>query len=295
MVNGMKKGNDKFLSNFYERGYIGQNDLEVKKMTKTSTKLYQLFNVLMFAGVIVVNALANILPINNQTTGALSDKYPNLFTPAAITFAVWGVIYALLALFILYQSGVFTAKSKTHIASVRRIGPWFIISSIGNMAWIFLWHYMRVGLSLVAMLVILVSLIVIQLKINKPGISAGERWFSQIPFSVYFGWITVATVANVTAALVNAGWGRFGLSEPLWTTIMIGIAAVIALAHILTRKDIAFGAVIVWAFAGIFIKHMTTFNAAYPGVLWTLGVAAGLVILAVIVSAVRLGSKKQIQ
>ena len=265
-------------------------------MTKKSNlRLYQTVNIIAFVGMIVVNALANILPINNQTTGALSEKYPNLFTPAAITFAVWGVIYLLLALFILYQSGLLTIKTKRHVASVEKIGPWFVISCLGNIAWIFLWHYMFVGLSLVAMLVILGSLIVMQLKVNKSHISAGNRWFCQIPISVYLGWITVATVANVTAVLVNAEWGRWGMSETFWTVIMIGVAAVVALVQVWTRRDVAFGVVILWALAGIFIKHMTVFHAAYPGVLWTLGVTAALIVVVIIVSLAQLSPKKQIQ
>lgn len=264
-------------------------------MIKRSTlRIYQAMNIIAFVGIIVVNALANILPINNQTTGALSDKYPNLFTPAAVTFAVWGVIYLLLALFILYQSGLFTPGTKSHIEAVQRIGPWFVFSCIGNIVWIFLWHYMLVGLSLIAMLLILVSLIVMQLKVNKPNLGAGERWFCQIPISVYFGWITVATVANVTAVLVDAGWGQFGMSEAFWTMIMIGIAALISLIHILYKKDVAFGVVILWAFAGIFTKHMTAFDATYPGVLWTLGVMAALVVIVSIVAPL-LRPKKQIQ
>ncbi|MDD5018124.1 MAG: tryptophan-rich sensory protein [Eubacteriales bacterium] len=264
-------------------------------MKKISTVcLFQGLNVLFFLGMVVVNALANILPINNQTTGEISDKYPNLFVPAAITFAIWGVIYVALALFMLYQSGILTGKSGVHKQSVMDIGPWFIISSLANMAWILLWHYNFVYLSLIAMALILYSLIRIQIKVNRQDIRRNTRWFCQIPFSIYFGWITVATIANVTAALVNAGWTRFGLPEAGWTIIMISIAAVITLIHLLLKKDIAYGLAIIWAFAGIFIKHVTTFETSYPGVVLTISLCTGMIVVVMFFSKTRWSSVKQL-
>ena len=257
-------------------------------MKKDSTvRIYQGLNALFFLGMVVVNALANILPINNQATGEISDKYPNLFVPAGITFAIWGVIYVALALFILYQSGLLSGKSGIHKQAVMNIGPWFIISSFANMAWIFLWHYNFVYLSLIAMALILFSLIMIQSKVNKQDIRGREQWFCQIPFSIYFGWITVATIANVTAALVNADWTRFGLSQSVWTIIMIGIAAVITLIHLLRKKDIAYGFVIIWSFAGIFIKHVTTFETNYLGIILALSLCTGMILAVTIFSKIR--------
>ena len=248
-------------------------------MKKDSFKLLQSLNVLFFIGMVTVNALANSLPINNQTTGEISDKYPNLFVPAAITFAIWGVIYIMLALFILYQLGLFTKKSGVHRQSVEEVGPWFMISSIANIAWIFSWHYDLIYISLAVMVLLLISLIRIQSKVNKPEMTKSEQWFCQIPFSIYFGWITVATLANVTAVLIYSGWTPLGLPESVWAIIMIGIAAVIALVHLLVKKDLAFGLATIWAFAGIFIKHISTFEANHPGVILTLSICTGMIVV----------------
>jgi len=253
-------------------------------MKEKSIVSYQAVNIILFLAMIVVNALANILPLNGQETGAISDSYPNLFVPAGITFAVWGVIYVLLALFILYQTGIFTRKSNTHPAVVENVGWWFALSSLANVAWIFFWHYNLIHLSLIAMLVILLSLIVIHLKYAAVSEDKQETWFFKVPFSVYFGWITVATIANVTAVLVNDGWDGFGLPGSLWTVIMIAVAAIITLMVTVIRRDLAYPLVIIWAFTGIIIKHTTVFNMQYSGVVWTAGICIAVVVLGMAVA-----------
>ena len=170
-------------------------------------------NTVFFVLMVLVNALANILPIGGVNTGQVSDSYPNLFAPAGITFTVWGVIYVLLALFILYQWGAFKGKSGAGMEAALRIGPYFILSSAANIAWIFSWHYNIIPLSLALMIVILVTLIRAYQKINAGALSFKEKIFVRLPFSIYFGWITVATIANVTTLLVYLGWGGFGIGE----------------------------------------------------------------------------------
>lgn len=231
---------------------------------------------LTYVLMVTVNALANILPINGIGTGAVSDSYPNLFAPAGVTFAIWGVIYLLLAGYTLYQFGLFQyGKSLVQENQFKKIGLYFSISSVANALWIFSWHYMRLSLSMVLMVVILISLIMIIQEIKKAELSTRDRIFVKIPFSVYFGWITVATIANVTALLVSLGFNGFGISEVVWTVVIIAVGLVIAGATILINKDIAYGLVIIWAYAGILIKHTseTGFAGQYPAVMITVSFA----------------------
>ncbi|ADE35657.1 hypothetical protein [Methanohalophilus mahii] len=236
-----------------------------------------------FSIMVIVNALANILPINGITTGQISDSYPNLFAPAGWAFAIWGLIYLLLAGYTLYQLGVFqgTATSvKTGLLS--KIGIIFSISSIANAAWIFAWHYQIIPLSLILIVVILVCLILINQRINREQLSATEKLFIGLPFSVYFGWITVATIANATILLVSWNWQGFGLAEPIWTVIIIVLGFLIGALTMLKNRDIAYGLVIVWAYAAILSKHISPegFAGQYPVIINTTIICIGLLLLA---------------
>jgi benzodiazapine receptor len=217
-------------------------------------RLLQAANVVGFSATLVVNILANALPINGRTTAELSDAYPNLFTPAGYVFSIWGIIYALLLVFTVYQA----LPSRRGEAFLQRIGLYFLLGSAANVAWIFLWHYEHVLVSVLAMFALLLSLILAYLRLGVGGgeASKGERIYVHLPFSVYLGWITVAPIANVAAALVSVGWGGLGIGEVAWTVLMIAVAVVVAGLMILRRGDTAYSLVIVWALGGIMSKQM---------------------------------------
>lgn len=226
-------------------------------MSKDSRGLWvKLLVVVTFVAMVTVNALANILPINGIGTGAVSDSYPNLFAPAGLTFAIWGLIYLLLAAYTLYQLGLFRGKEKKEYDGLLlKTGIVFSVSSLVNTAWIFSWHYKIIPLSMVLMAFLIICLIDIMHIINAQELSIRERLFIRLPFSVYFGWITVATIANVTTLLVSLGWNGFGLSQSLWTMIVLAVGMVIGVMTMLRFKDIAYGLVLIWAYTGILIKH----------------------------------------
>lgn len=230
---------------------------------------------------IFVNALANILPLNGMTTGEVSAHYPNLFTPTAITFSIWGLIYLLLACFVLYQFGVFGGKDAVRRATlIKTIGFYFAVSSLANAAWIFFWHYQMIGLTTVCMLVILICLIVIASKLSKVGLTKPEKILVKFPFSVYFGWIVIATIANITVFLVSLNWNGFGISEQLWMVIVIFVGLFLSIATMRQYKDAAFGLVVIWAYIGILIKHISPvgFDGEYPFVI--LAAALSILLLA---------------
>ena len=218
-----------------------------------------ILNLLGFLGTVVVNMLANILPINNITTGELSDLYPNLFVPAGLTFAIWGLIYVLLAIFVIYQLMPSVRRDAQKLEFVHKIGPLFFISCLVNIGWIFAWHYQIVPLSLVLMLILLGCLLAIYLRLNvgKSEATRAIRYFVHLPFSVYIGWITIATIANVTALLVDTNWNTWRLGEQFWAVALIIVGIAIALSVLFTRKDIYYCLVVDWALLGILLKRLS--------------------------------------
>ncbi|MFA5341536.1 MAG: tryptophan-rich sensory protein [Clostridia bacterium] len=237
-----------------------------------------------FVVMVVVNSLANILPINKVTTGQVSDSYPNLFAPAGITFSIWGVIYLLLALYCLYQFGIFQKKAVLNTALYYKTGSLFIISSIANAAWIFAWHYGALALSLVLMVMILISLILINYLLNKADLTNKDKFFLKLPFSIYYGWITVAAIANITAFLVDMGWNRFGLREAFWTITVVIAGLIIGGITAMVNKDIPYTLVLIWAYSGIIIKHVSQsgFNSQYPSVIIAVSVAITLFVVDIV-------------
>ena len=246
-------------------------------------------NLASYLAMVIVNALANILPINNRTTGELSDKYPNLFVPAGITFSIWGLIYLLLAIFVIYMLVLAFKKSSSQSVIFNKISLLFFFSSLFNIGWIFTWHYEIVWLSLIFMLLLFVSLLAIYLRLNIGKSVAGnlEKSMAHIPFSVYIGWITIATIANVTALLVDAGWNRFGLSEQFWTVLVIVVGIIIALAIAFSRNDIFYCLVVDWSLLGILIKRMADKQASGQSVIIAAIVGIALVTVAIIVQLLR--------
>jgi hypothetical protein len=206
--------------------------------------MIKFLNIIFFALMIVMNYLANALPLNNKTTGQLSDSFPNLFVPAGITFSIWGVIYLLL---LIYMAVQFRASSQV-IAGT--IGWAFGISCILNALWIVFWHYGKLPLSLLVMTGILISLIYINILIRD-----NSSVFIKAAFGIYLGWICIATIANVTALLVNYDWRGFGLSEENWTIIMISAGIMIAGLSVLNLRNPFIAISVIWAFAGIIIKR----------------------------------------
>jgi len=222
---------------------------------------------------ITVNALANILPINGVTSGGVSDSFPNLFAPAGVTFSIWSIIYLLLGASTMFQLGFFRSGISAGTATLaKKIGPRYVLSSLLNAGWIFAWHYGFIGLSLIIMFSLLATLISISETLRKPSHTAREWFFLRVPFQVYFGWITVAAIANATIFLVSLNWDRFGLSEVFWTILMLIVGAVIGCLTAWHHRSMAYVTVLIWAYLGIFLKHLTFFSGAYPSILLLSGI-----------------------
>ncbi|WP_408954344.1 hypothetical protein [Natroniella sp. ANB-PHB2] len=221
-------------------------------------KTLQILNILSFVLVIFINALANILPLNDYTTGEVAQLYPNLFTPAPITFSIWGLIYLLLASFTLYQARGLLSIPDPQVDFLDKIGYLFFISSLANASWIFAWHYLKIGLSFLIMFVLLISLILIynQLEIGLRRVSRAEKLFVHLPFSIYTGWITVATLANLTTLLVDLNFYDTIIPAVPWTIGMIAIAVIVGSYIYIKRRDLYYNLVIVWALLGVVVKRI---------------------------------------
>ncbi|MGC9396113.1 MAG: tryptophan-rich sensory protein [Anaerolineae bacterium] len=222
----------------------------------------QIAVVLTILVTLIVNGLANSLPLNGLTTGDISDRFEVYFVPAGYVFSIWGLIYIGLIAFAIYQ--VLPAQREN--PRLRATGWWIALGGVANSAWIFLWHYEQFPLTLIAMLVLLATLIItyLRLGIGRTKVSTAETWAVRVPFSIYLGWITVATAANVTSLLDYLNWGGFGIAPEIWTGIVLVAVLVIATLMAFTRRDVAYALVLLWALAGIAVKHAAVTAVAIP-------------------------------
>jgi len=220
------------------------------QVSAPNSSLLKWANILAFILTVLVNGLAGSTTIlGGKDTAQISDANPTLITPAGYVFSIWGVIYILLGIFVVFQA-LPSEKGKGY---KEDIGWLFVLSSIFNIAWLFLWQFEYLGLSVVLMFLLLASLISVYLRlsIGKSKVGFREKLAVHVPFSVYLGWITIASIANVTVTLVSVNWDGFGISPETWATLIVIVALLITMLVLATRKDIAYGLVIVWALVGI--------------------------------------------
>lgn len=221
--------------------------------------------------VIVVNGLANALPLNDQSTGEISGRFDVYFVPAGYVFAIWGLIYLAMIAYSIYQ--VLPAQREN--PRLQRTGWLYVLSCAANVAWLFLWHYEVFVWTIVAMVILLLTLIAIYLilGIGRTLVDMAEAWLVRLPFSIYLGWITVATIANATSLLDYLNWNGWGIAPEWWTIILLAVTMVITSLMSITRGDVAYVLVIAWALIGIAVKHSETPLVAIPA-----GFAAGFVL-----------------
>jgi benzodiazapine receptor len=224
------------------------------RMLVKNSVLLKWSNIIGFVLTVIVNSLAGSTTlIGGVNTAQISDSNPTLITPAGYVFSIWGIIYVLLGVFVVFQA-LPSQKEKEY---TKKIGWLFVLSSILNIVWLFLWQYEFLSLSVVLMFLLLSTLILIYLRlgIGKSQVTLREKLAIHVPFSVYLGWITIASIANVSVTLVSVNWNGFGIDPEIWANLIIIVALLIALLVVATRKDIAYGLVIIWALIGIAVKQ----------------------------------------
>lgn len=231
---------------------------------------YAWLNVIAIIAVVAVNALANALPINGQTTGEISNKLDVLFTPAGYVFSIWGLIYFLLFLWSIRQ---FPA-ARRNAPVYRKATPLHLLSSLLNIGWIFSWHYEYFLLSVIVMAALLLTLIALYQRIKDE-----HSLWDTMPFSIYLGWICVATIANISYYLTFVNWKGFGLSDVSWTFIMLIAATLLAAVFAYKNRDPIFSFVFIWAFIGIGARNADS----YPSISYTaIILAAFILVLAIL-------------
>lgn len=260
-----------------------------QRVSQTRLTLLKVANVIFYLLCIGFNFLAVVLPLNDKSTKALSDQYPNLFTPAGLTFSIWSLIYLLLLFFAVWQIWPLRAEQRRldRNLAIDALGWRFVFVSFLNMAWLFCWHYEFVAASVIVMFVMLFQLI----RINRLAFhilphTQDYRNFLQIPFGLYLGWISVASIANVTAWLVSTQWDGDGFSEKLWTEIMILVAIALSLFMLFVRRNIPYALAVAWALLGISIKHQEMFNTSLSTIIVTAYVGIAILLLVI---AIKLG------
>lgn len=228
-------------------------------MPAANSAVLKWMNVLAFVLTVVVNSLAGgTTLLGGKLTSEISDANPTLVTPAGYVFSIWGIIYVLLGMFVVFQA----LRSQVGKDFHERIGWFFVLSSLLNIVWLFLWQYEYLSLSVVVMFLLLASLIAVylRLKIGKSKVALREKLAVHVPFSVYLGWITIATIADVSVTLVSVNWDGFGISQEMWAVLVVVVALLITLLVVATRKDVAYGLVIIWALLGIAVKQSGSQN-----------------------------------
>jgi hypothetical protein len=240
----------------------------------------QVTNLITVVLALIVNVLAVTLPLNGQDTGEISDRFQVYFVPAGYVFSIWSVIYLGWIAFTIYQLQPSQKKNER----MRRLGYLFALSNLANAAWLFCWHYNLFGLSVLVMLALLGLLIAsyVRLNVNRSFVQQVEYWSVDVLFSVYLGWITVATVANITDWLYFVDWNGFGIPAQVWAVIMLAVASLLGLMMAVTRRDVGYLAVLVWAFIGIAVKQSSA-----PLVVLSAWIAAALMLGLAIYSLIR--------
>ena len=241
-----------------------------------------ILNMLAVLFAIGINYYSQLYTIHGNRVSDMSDEYNNLFTPAGYAFAIWGIIFIAIFIFAAYQIYRTIVRKQT-FNFISQSGLWFVVANVGNGLWVIVWLYDYTWLSVVIMLVILFSLFKIVVNTNM------ERWrapsktivFGWWPISIYAGWITVATIANIAAYLSKLGWDGGPLSPVEWTIVMVVIATLLNLLLIYTRGMREFALVGVWALIAIYVRHQNS----YESIAMTALVGAALIIIASFVHA----------
>jgi benzodiazapine receptor len=231
-----------------------KNGIERIDMASDNFALLKWSNIIAFVATVVVNGLAGSTTLlGGVNTAQISDSNPTLVTPAGYVFSIWGIIYVLLGVFVVYQA----LPSQSEKEYALKIGWLFVLSSFLNIVWLVLWQYEFLSLSVLLMFLLLSSLILIYLRlgIGKSKVSLREKLAVHLPFSVYLGWITIATIANISVTLVSVGWDGFGMDPEIWAVLVLVVALAITISVLATRRDIAYGLVVVWALFGIAVKQ----------------------------------------
>ncbi len=244
-------------------------------------KTLALLNLIFFFIAFTVSSLSQLKFFGGATNGEISDKYSTIFTPAGVTFSIWGVIYLSLFGFTIYK--LVQSDRSDACASVSqdlsRIGYLFVINNIATTLWIFAftYEYLLASMLLIIIQLITLTLIFIRLNLFNNDRLFANKLFTQFPLTIYFAWLCVATIANISLYLVSIQWDGFGIDPSIWAIIMIIVTVLLSVFIIMKKGNPFFGLVIMWALYGIILKRVSIDEIAFSNVILTCWIGFGIV------------------
>ena len=257
-------------------------------------KLLSILASVTYLLMVVTNIAANLIPLKGMTTRRISDKYSNLFAPAGYTFLIWFLIYFLLGMYILYQHQFNNRRPDNNDRVVRLVNLYFILANLVNVLWVVLWHYEMIGLSLVAIIVLWIILLIIRTIItNRTSMSKREKQSIELPFSVYFGWVTVAVMANFGTYFTYAGKIPFGFDDVKITVFLVIAASVLIGVNLVRFRDIAIGIIGLWALIGVIVRQIIVLDSFNTSVVISCGLGVGIVLVAAVYVLLGLRKRKR--
>jgi len=237
---------------------------------------WRLINALVLLAVLAANGAAGSGAMSGESIGVIANRFRSDFLPANYVFGIWSVIYLWLTAFTVYQA----LPGAGPRAAVERLGGWWLLTSVLNIAWVTAFSFSRFGLAMVVMLALLVSLVIVADRVQPlaDGVSAAPRWFVAYPFALYLAWISVAIIANAFQYAHVVQWGGFGIAESTWSALMMAVATLLGTVMVATRGLWLFPLVVAWAlwgigvrFAGEPILHLTAQVLVVVGLLAGVG------------------------
>lgn len=232
-------------------------------------------NGLFLVVTLFINTLGALGVLNGLSQKEISDMYITLITPSPSTFSIWSLIYALLIISIIVM--IVKKKDLYYQSAVDELSGLFRISCLFNMAWIVTFSFVLIELSVILILGLAITLSLICLRLKK--MQEGKRFLLPITFGLYTGWLFIASVVNVSSALVKMNWNGFGISVEIWSIITLIVAVILIFIVMKTNSNVAFPLPIAWAYWGIYkvLVAPEGFNGEYGGLQIT--IIAGIVVL----------------
>ncbi|MDD2428857.1 MAG: tryptophan-rich sensory protein [Eubacteriales bacterium] len=246
---------------------------------RTKTKAW--LNLVLFLVTLAVNTLGALGFINGMSQKEISDTYPTLITPSASTFSIWGVIYVLLLIALVYMVVKHQEARTANLIDAISLPFW--VSSAANILWITTFSYDWIGISTLLILLLVISLAVLNSRLKAPE-GIGQR-VNSLAFGLYNGWLIIATVVNVSAFLVQQQWNGFGLGADAWAVVILIVALILSSLILIKLRNAALTLPLAWAYYGIWQEHQAAgkFAGLYPAVATT---ALVIAILYVVIAGV---------
>lgn len=240
-----------------------------RRRINMNPKILIAVNIITFVIMIILNSFAGAGAINGTSVGDVSDMYTNIISPAGYAFSIWGLIYLELILFIGFQ---FYDLINNDAKYIKKTGWWFALTNIANSAWILIWVNNMIGIAAIVILILLYGLtqLVYKLDLEIWDAPLKDMFFVWWPIVVYFGWVLIASVQNITLFLSTLEIGFFEGNTVL-AVVLLGIVTLIYMLLIKTRNLREASLVAVWAFVAIYFEQRADYSVvAYSALFYSL-------------------------